>query len=357
MSSSITEANAITTYRAGSLAPSTALSRIRGASPNPVFTAVGHSGTTTWSDGGAGGVFDLSGSDNSVAAYTPANKTQSIVISATDGVNTKTYSLSVFATIPVYPQFGYEQELDVETKVKMARDRTRYFREDGEVEVSWVFAWSEREKDQYLELMRFWRDHRKVTQFYLVDTEGDLLNKVWFNSSFKAIASGANRWALSAAFKGILEDVDASSAEPIHLRINAGGSAVSPYIADAYSANGTAFALGAFTPNNAGVVNPAPDAVYQSIRYDATGVHYSITGLHSVMPYTVRLHWCENSGTTRVMTPVVAGTTYPDITFIGNLATVIREYNVVSDATGKIDILVNKVSGSNAIVSAIEVYE
>lgn len=355
MSTSISEVNSITAYRAGSLASASSLYRIRGATPSPAFVAVSASGTVVWNDGGAGGSFILSGVGNSIASYSPANKTQAVVITAIDAANTVTRSLTVYGTLPVYPQIGYEMELDVDTKVKMARDRTRYFREDGALEAGWTFAWSEREKDQYLELMRFWRDHRKTKQFYLVDTEGDLLNLVWFNSSFKAIPSGANRWALSAAFRGVFQDVVASSIKPIHLRINAGGPEVSPYQADAFSYNGTSFDLGAITPNTANITDPAPDAVYRTIKFDTDWVGYQITGLKTLAPYQVRLHFCLDA--TRVLTPIINGVTYSPIVVGGAYVVDKRAYDVTSNGSGIIYIQIFKVSGVNAFVNAVEIVE
>lgn len=203
MSASLTEATGMTAYRAGSNAVSTAVSRVRGASPAPIYTAGSPSGTVSWSDGGAGGSFQLSGSGNSVAAYTPKNKTQVVTITATDASNSRQITLNVTATLPLYPQVGNELELDQETKIKKARDMTQYSREDGSPEVGYLLSWENRTGVDKTELMTFWYDHKKTKLFYYIDREGNLLTSVKFTSSFKAAFNGGDRFAMSAAIRGV----------------------------------------------------------------------------------------------------------------------------------------------------------
>ena len=212
MASSITELNAQVVYRAGSNAPLTALSRVRGATPALQFTAVSPSGTVSWGDNGAGGTFNLSGAGNSIADYVPANKTQVVLITATDGAGSVNYTVTIFATFPLYPQLGHETEMDVDTKIKKARDGTKYFREDGAIEMGWVMAWDNRLTVDRQEALDFWQYHRKVREFYLVDILGAMQNKVFFNSSIKSIGNGENRWALSAGFTGVYAPIVALTA-------------------------------------------------------------------------------------------------------------------------------------------------
>jgi len=73
-------------------------------------------------------------------------------------------------------------------------------------------------------------------------------------------------------------------------RINAGGGAAAPYVADTAFSGGSAYS-NTNTVATAGVTNPAPQAVYQSEHY---GTHtYTITGLTSGTSYLVRLHFAE----------------------------------------------------------------
>lgn len=355
MPSSITEATNMVVYRAGSNAPAGALHRIRGALPQPTFTAVAPASPVTWDDGGAGGTFAVSGVNNVNAIYTPRNKTQVVVIGAGDSGGTVTRNLTVFGTVPIQPQAGAEYELDVETKIKYARDRTRYSREEGSPEASWVWAWDNRSKADKAELMAFWFDHRKTTQFYMVDTEGDILNKVFFNSSFKAAFNGADRWAMSAAFRGVYEGITASTAAPLHLRINCGGYAVGLYQADAYYTNGITF----YDPagiDSSGVTDPAPDVVYQYTRYDDDYVQYLITGLRPTYPYDIRLHFCAN--VTRTIVPTINLVSKPAVVVPnGHVAIAELLAGELSDNAGQLLIRLDHTAGVNTILNALEVIE
>ncbi|WP_322480436.1 malectin domain-containing carbohydrate-binding protein, partial [Thermogemmatispora sp.] len=74
------------------------------------------------------------------------------------------------------------------------------------------------------------------------------------------------------------------------MQINAGGPAVTPFVADAYYSGGST----ASTSNaidTSGVTNPAPQAVYQSNRYG--NFTYTIPNLTAGAAYTVRLHFAE----------------------------------------------------------------
>jgi hypothetical protein len=217
MSTSITEANDQTVYRAGSTANDGAKHRIRRAQPDLEFTAVAHSGAVVWDDGAANGMFliPLGAPDDSIAIYIPENKTQNVTISATDGVNTVSYSLTTFGTIPLQPQVNFESELDQETKMKFARDRTRYFREDGSEEQAWTLAFDAREQDAKAELLAFWRAHRKVVPFWIIDTENDTMNKVWFVAPYKWVTAGGNRFNMIVAVRGVFSDLEAYEADVI----------------------------------------------------------------------------------------------------------------------------------------------
>src|SRR5689334_6494918 len=72
------------------------------------------------------------------------------------------------------------------------------------------------------------------------------------------------------------------------VQINAGGPAVSPFVADTdFSGGSTASVSNTITTS--GVTNPAPQAVYQSNRYG--NFTYTIPGLTANGSYTVRLHF------------------------------------------------------------------
>jgi hypothetical protein len=74
------------------------------------------------------------------------------------------------------------------------------------------------------------------------------------------------------------------------IQINAGGGAVSPFVADTDFSGGTTVGT-ANTIDTSGVTNPAPVAVYQSNRYG--NFTYTVPGLTANASYTVRLHFAE----------------------------------------------------------------
>lgn len=356
MSTSVTEAVGMTVYRAGSNAPVSAESRVRGAQPQPTFTANGYSGLVSWDDGGAGGTFAPFGVNNNSAVYTPKNKTQAVTIYATDSVNTHFVAITTFATVPLQPQVGFETEFDIDTKVKFAKDRTRYFREDGSVEVGWVLGWERRQTADKLELEQFWFDHRKVNQFYMVDVEGNIQNKVWFVSSLKSTYESNNRWSMAASVRGSYENIQASAVELANIQINCGGYAVPPYIQDRYFTSGYTYYYGAITPDVSGVTSPAPTEVYKWVRYDGASIGYLVTGLRANKSHTVRVHYMTDTQA-RTVHPIIQGTSQSNVVMTVGYVVTTRTYTVTSDVRGQISVRIDYVSGPNATVSAIEVVE
>ena len=82
------------------------------------------------------------------------------------------------------------------------------------------------------------------------------------------------------------------------LQINAGGPAVSPFVADEDFSGGATIDH-ANTINTSKVTNPAPAAVYQTARVATTTAGpgptytYTIGGFTAGTSYLVRLHFCE----------------------------------------------------------------
>lgn len=188
------------THRTGSA--NTGPHYIAGEQPLPHYTSTGQTGTVTWSDNGAGGTFNPA--QGAQTDYTPANKTQAIVITATDsgagGNGTK--ALDVKATFPLQPNVDYEVELDDDTKESFARDKSRTTRTDGPAFEARRLELLARHKPQHTELRAFWLFHRKTIAFYYQDVETDLLYLVNFNSGLKARPKGAARVDMSVIVKG-----------------------------------------------------------------------------------------------------------------------------------------------------------
>jgi hypothetical protein len=173
----------------------------------PHYSAAGSTGVVTWSDGGKGGSFVPA--TGIATDYTPLNRTQSIVITATDsgagGVGTK--SLSVVGTFPLQPDKGYELDTDDDTQESLARDKSRTTRQDGPVTESRQLELLARIVDERIELKSFWLCHRKVIHFYYYDVAtGELVAEVWFDSGLKqrVAVDAPNSFDMSVVIKGNL---------------------------------------------------------------------------------------------------------------------------------------------------------
>ncbi len=101
--------------------------------------------------------------------------------------------------------------------------------------------------------------------------------------------------AANLAIFGLLSSGTTPTPTPIPtpggVQINAGGPAVSPFVADTDFTGGTTSTPGN-TIDTSGVTNPAPQAVYQSNRFG--NFTYAVPGLTAGKTYTVRLHFAES---------------------------------------------------------------
>ena len=144
-----------------------------------------------------------------------------------------------------------------------------------------------------------------------------------------------------------------------NVQINAGGPAVSPFSADMDFAGGTTVGT-ASTVVTSGVVNPAPQAVYQSNRYG--NFTYTIPNLTASAAYTVRLHFAETYWTQiGQRTFNVNINSQPMLTKFDIIAAaggtdkaVVQQFSVNADATGTIAIQFSSVV-DQAQVNGIEV--
>ena len=155
-----------------------------------------------------------------------------------------------------------------------------------------------------------------------------------------------------------------TSACPTSVKINAGGAAVAPFVADV-DFTGGATINHANTINTSKVTNPAPAAVYQTARVataTARSYTYTIPGLTAGSSHTVRLHFCETFFTTkgsRVFNVSINGTQV--LTGFDILATAggqnianIQQFTATADASGHITITFTSTT-NNALISGIEI--
>jgi hypothetical protein len=142
-------------------------------------------------------------------------------------------------------------------------------------------------------------------------------------------------------------------------KINGGGPAVSPYVADVDFAGGTTINH-ANTIDLSGVANPAPAAVYQTARVG--NFTYTIPGFTAGSSHTVRLHMCETYFDTtgsRTFNVTLNGTqvlTAFDIraTSGAKNKAIVQQFTANANATGQYVIQFANVA-NQSLVSGIEI--
>jgi len=156
-------------------------------------------------------------------------------------------------------------------------------------------------------------------------------------------------------------EASAKTLTPV-LQINAGGGAVAPFVADTGFSGGNQFSSSA-TIDTSGVASPAPQAVYQDVRW-APSFTYTITGLTPGSSYLVRVHFCELSFTAagqRVFNVAINGTNvlsnFDIVATAGaqNKAA-IKAVTSAADSSGRITIEFSRGSADNPEIAALEIY-
>jgi fibronectin type 3 domain-containing protein len=143
------------------------------------------------------------------------------------------------------------------------------------------------------------------------------------------------------------------------LKINSGGPAVSPFVADEDFSGGTTITH-ANTIDLSGVTNPAPMAVYQTGRNG--NFTYTIGGFTPSTAHTVRLHFAEtywSAAGSRLFNVSINGTTVLSNFDIFAAAgaknkAVIEQFSQAANSSGQYVIQFTRVK-DNALVSGIEI--
>ncbi len=143
------------------------------------------------------------------------------------------------------------------------------------------------------------------------------------------------------------------------VQINAGGDAAAPFIADMGWTGGSTYS-NAVAIDTSGVSNPAPQAVYQSVREG--NFSYAIAKLTPNQTYTVRLHFAELYWTKagqRVFNVSANGqaelTNFDIVAAAGvNDKAVVKQFTVTADGNGTLTLQFTPVV-DNAQVSGIEI--
>jgi hypothetical protein len=156
---------------------------------------------------------------------------------------------------------------------------------------------------------------------------------------------------------------------PPTISINAGGQTSGNFLADTDETGGSSY-TSTLSVDTSAVTNPAPQTVYQSVRYG--NFSYTIPNLNPNTDYTVRLHFnelywgtenSENQGGigSRVFNVDINGTNVLNnfdifATAGGADKAIVKPFTATADAQGKITIQFTTVT-DNAMVNGIEILQ
>ncbi len=143
--------------------------------------------------------------------------------------------------------------------------------------------------------------------------------------------------------------------------INAGGSATGTYVADTNFDVGNQFSDTSTSIDTSADPNPAPQAVYQTVRWN-TAFTYTIPGLTASATYTVRLHWAEltwQAAGARKFNVAINGSTVLSAFDVfaagGYKKAVARSFTTTANASGQIVIAFSQGGADNPFISGIEI--
>ncbi len=153
--------------------------------------------------------------------------------------------------------------------------------------------------------------------------------------------------------------VSVAMAPPVHLKVNCGGSATDDWGSTAaYVSGGADFTFGG-THDIAGVTDPAPNTVYQTVRHQDHTYSFPASAVPNGS-YTVRLHFTDSYDGDRRMDYTIEGVKVLDDFNITDAAggtnkAIVREFEVsVADGNG-MQIVCSKDQGNDVFEAAIEI--
>ena len=186
-------------------------------------------------------------------------------------------------------------------------------------------------------------------------TDNSVTNGTKYYYTVKAVSSGGTSGASNEA------SATPTGGTTAVYQIDCGGGAVAPFVADEFFSAGNEFSSSA-TINTSGVTNPAPAAVYQTVRWNSS-FNYTIPGLTAGQSYTVRLHFCELTWTAagqRVFNVAINGNSYLsnfDIfaTAGGQNKALVEQTTATANSSGQIVISLTQGSADNPEIAGIEI--
>jgi hypothetical protein len=145
--------------------------------------------------------------------------------------------------------------------------------------------------------------------------------------------------------------------------INAGGSATGSFVADTGFDQGNSYSDTSSSINTNGVSNPAPQAVWQTCRWNASFT-YTLTGLTAGNTYTVKLDWAEltwQAAGQRKFNVAINGSTVLssfDVYATGGYKTAVQKsFTATANSSGQIVIAFTQGGADNPFISGIELYK
>jgi hypothetical protein len=144
--------------------------------------------------------------------------------------------------------------------------------------------------------------------------------------------------------------------------INAGGGATGNFVADTGFDQGNQYSDTSTLINTSGVSNPAPQAVWQTCRWNSSFT-YTLTGLKAGATYTLRLDWAELTWTAigqRKFNVAINGSQVLssfDVFATGGYKTAVQKsFTVTATSNGQIVIAFTQGGADNPFISGIELY-
>jgi hypothetical protein len=178
------------------------------------------------------------------------------------------------------------------------------------------------------------------------------------------VSNGTTYYYVVSAVNSLGESSNSAAASVVpqtYYQVNSGGGTASPFMADAFFSGGTAGSTSAAI-DTSGVTNPAPQAVYQTERWNNNT--YTFPNLLAGSSYKVRLHFAEifyNAAGIRVFNVSINGnqvlTNFDIFAATGAMnKAIVREFTVPANGSGQIAIQYIDIPGKdNAKSSGIEI--
>lgn len=124
---------------------------------------------------------------------------------------TVSYTLKINGLFPGQPNYSYEINIDDNTLVSYAEDKSAIYRIKGQPIRSWTLQFNERPYLEYQDAYQFWMYHKKYISFYYVDLVYGMKTLVTFDSGIRTQAISPN----SISFSFVVRQVANAPVYPV----------------------------------------------------------------------------------------------------------------------------------------------